>query len=332
MTAIRTSRRELLHAGATMALAGASVAFLAPSAHAAETWPSQPVTFVVPAPPGGNFDIAARLVGKELSTILGQPFIIENRPGAGGKIAAEYVKAAARDNVLLFSGNFLLFTPLLLSGPSYDWRRDFVPVGSVSFTPMVLVVNPKVAAKNIKELLALARKDQNLTMAAPGIGTTNHLVSEMMQRRTGVKWTTAQYRGNAPATTDLIAGVVQFQFDQISSSLPHIQSGALRPIAVTSPQRVPSLPDVPTLQEEGYAGLEAETFSGVFAPSATAPDIVIKLNAALRQVVDEKSTVERLAAYGSRAGSMTPEAFRAYLDKLDETWVPVIKGANITGG
>ena len=330
MTATTISRRDLLGAGALLIVAAAS---LASSADAAETWPSQPVTFVVPAPPGGNFDIAARLVGKELSTILGQPFVIENRPGAGGKIAAEYVKAAARDTVLLFSGNFLLFTPLLLSGPSYDWRKDFIPVGSVSFTPMVLVVNPKVPAANIKELLELARKDQSgFTMAAPGIGTTNHLVSEMMQRRTGVKWTTAQYRGNAPATTDLIAGVVQFQFDQISSSLPHIQSGALRPIAVTSPQRVPSLPDVPTLQEEGYSGLEAETFSGVFAPASTAPDVVARLNAALKQVVDERSIVERLATYGSRAGSMTPEAFRAYLEKLDETWVPVIKGANITGG
>jgi len=330
MSPTRMSRRDLLLAGATMTFAGVSVT---PCAGASETWPSQPVTLVVPAPPGGNFDIAARLVGKDLSTLLGQPFVIENKPGAGGKIAAEYVKTTARDHVLLFSGNFLLFTPLLLSGPSYDWRKDFLPVGSVSFTPMVLVVNPKVPATNIKELLELIRKDKNgLTMGAPGIGTTNHLVSEMMQRLAGVKWTTAQYRGNAPATTDLIAGVVQFQFDQISSSLPHIQSGALRPIAVTSPQRVPSLPDVPTLQEEGFSGLEAETFSGVFASSSTAPEVVIKLGAALKQVVDERSTVERLATYGSRAGSMTPEAFRAYLDKLDETWVPVIKGANITGG
>jgi tripartite-type tricarboxylate transporter receptor subunit TctC len=329
MNDLPLSRRRLLGAGASLVAAGC----LPPAANALETWPTQPVTFVVPAPPGGNFDLAARLVGKELSVFFGQPFVIENKPGAGGKIAAEYVKASARDNVLLFSGNFLLFTPLIVGGQSYDWRADFIPVGPVSFTPMVLVVNPKTPVTNVRELLELARTDKNgVTMAAPGIGTSNHLISEMMQRRTGVTWTTAQYRGNAPATTDLIAGVVQFQFDQVSSSLPHIQSGALRAIAVTSPQRVPTLPDVPTLQEEGYPGLEAETFAGVFASSSTAPGAIAKLSAALQKIVDEKSTVERLATFGSRAGSMTPDAFRAYLDKLEAIWAPVIKGANITGG
>ncbi len=296
----------------------------------AEPWPTRPVSLVVPAPPGGNIDIAARIVGSHLQTMFGQPFIIENKGGAGGKIATEYVRSTGSDHTLLFTANLLLFTPLILGGAAYDWQRDFIPVGPLSFTPMVVVVHPRVQANTLKELLDVAKQAEGRTlMASPGVGTSNNLVSEMLQMKTGIKWTTVQYRGNAPATTDVIAGVVNFQFDQISSSLPHINSGMLRAIAVTSKQRLPSLPNVPTFEEEGFKGFEAETFTGLFAPAGTSGEVVGKLGAALLQIAGNKAVADRLAELGSQARGMTPAEFSAYLQEVYAKWSDVIRQANI---
>jgi tripartite-type tricarboxylate transporter receptor subunit TctC len=318
-----------------MLLAGALAASaLAPLARAETTaWPDKPVHLIVPYPPGGNVDSAARIISDRLGARLGQTFIVENRSGAGGLIAGEYVARSAPDGYTFFMGanGPILFAPLIFKRNVYNWKTDFVPVGSVSFTPLVLQVNAATPYKTIGELLAAAKQpDNKLTMASPGAGTTNHLVSEYLERESGAKWLTVHYKGNAPATTDVLAGQVQFNFDQISVALPFIQQGRTRALAVTSPKRIPQLPDVPTLQEAGFKGFEAETFTGILAPLGTPKDIVARFSAALQEVLKEKTVQDKFQALGAEARGSTPEQFGQYLQKEDTRWSPIIKQLNIT--
>lgn len=304
---------------------------LAAGAHA-QNWPTKPVRIVVPYPPGGNVDTAARVIAPGLQEALGQPFIVENKAGAGGMIAGEHVAKSEPDGHTLFlaANGPLLFSPLIFNRTPYHWEKDFVPISSVSFTPLVLQVHPSVPAKTLGELLALARKEPGkLMMASPGAGTTNHLVSELLQSLTGAKWTTVHYKGNAPATFDLNGGQTQFNFDQVSVALPYIKEGKLRALAVTTEKRVASLPDVPTFAEAGVKGMEAATFTGLLAPAGTPKDIVDKLSVALGKVLKDKQVIEKFDALGAEARGSTPEEFHRYLKKEDATWTPVIKRANI---
>ncbi len=304
---------------------------LAGAAHA-QKWPSKPVVLMVPYPPGGNVDVAARIVAPGLEKALGQPFIVENKAGAGGMIAGEAVAKAAADGYTFFFGanGPILYSPIIFGRSPYQWDKDFVPVGSVSFTALVLQVKPSLPVKTLSEFMALAKKEPGkLLMASPGAGTTNHLLSEMLQERAGASWTTVHYKGNAPATTDLLGGHVDFNFDQVSVSLPYIKEGRVRPLAISSPTRSPALPDVPTFSEAGFGGLEAETFTGILAPAGTPREIVATFNAALANVLRDPAVIARFEALGAQARGMTPEAFGAYLKKEYDTWVPIIKRANI---
>ncbi len=299
----------------------------------AEDWPSRPVKLIVPYPPGGNVDSAARIVADELQKALGQPMVIENRAGAGGLIAGEFVAKSAPDGYTFFvaANGPLLFAPTIFNRPVYHWQKDFLPISSISFTPLVLQVNPSVPAKNVAELLDLARrKPEAVTMASPGAGTTNHLLSEQMQALTGVKWTTVQYKGNAPAINDLLGGQVQFSFDQVSVAQRYVKDGRLRALAAVSSKRLPWLPDVPTLEEQGIKGIDGQTFTGVLAPAGTAPAIVQKMSETLRKVLQDPAIVQKFYAAGAEARGMTPDAFAAYLKKEESTWIPIIKAANIT--
>lgn len=310
----------------------ASLALVLASGAHAQNWPTKPVRIVVPYPPGGNVDTAARVIAPGLQEALGQPFIVENKAGAGGMIAGEHVAKSEPDGHTLFlaANGPLLFSPLIFNRTPYHWEKDFVPISSVSFTPLVLQVHPSVPAKTLGELLALARKEPGkLMMASPGAGTTNHLVSELLQSITGAKWTTVHYKGNAPATFDLIGGQTQFNFDQVSVALPYIKEGKLRALAVTTEKRVASLPDVPTFAEAGVKGMEAATFTGLLAPAGTPKDIVDKLSVALGKVLKDKQVIEKFDALGAEARGSTPEEFHRYLKKEDATWTPVIKRANI---
>lgn len=298
----------------------------------AQKWPDKPVKLVVPYPPGGNVDTAARIVAPGLQEAFGQPFIVENKAGAGGMIAGESVAKSAPDGYTFFFGanGPILYSPIIFGRSPYSWDKDFTPVSPVSFTPLVLQVHPSVPAKTLAELIDMAKKQPGkLLMASPGAGTTNHLLSEMLQSRSGAAWTTVHYKGNAPATTDLLGGQVQFNFDQVSVSLPYIRQGRVRALAVSAAKRVPALPDVPTFDESGYRGLEAETFTGILAPIGTPKDIVSQLNAGLGKVLREKTVVEKFDALGAEARGSTPEAFGAYLKKEYETWAPIIRKANI---
>ena len=302
-----------------------------PPAFAQEAWPSKPVSLIIPAPPGGNFHLAGGIVGARLRQVFDKPFLNENKPGAGGMIAAELVAKAEPDgHTLLLSGNLLLFSPLILGQARYDWKTDLAVVGAISFTPMVLEVHPSVKAANVQELLALARRpDSKLTMSAPGAGTTNHLASELLQKMTGARWLTVQYKGNAPAIADLIGGHVNFAFDQISSSIGHIKGGALRPLAVTSARRTAALPDVPTMQEAGVAGFEAETFAGLFAPAKTPAAVVEKAGSALAKILEEPAVIQQFRQLGSEVRPMSAMQFGQYLRKLEDTWVPLIRESNL---
>lgn len=315
-----------------LAKAGAALALMAATT-LAHAWPDKPVKIVVPYPPGGNVDVAARLISPGLQAAFGQPFIVENKPGAGGMIAGEQVALAEPDGYTLFmaANGPLLFSPLIFKRQAYKWDKDFEPISSVSYTPLVLQVRPGLPVKTLGELLALARKEPGkLNMASPGAGTTNHLVSELLQSLTGARWTTAQYKGNAPATTDLLGGQVDFNFDQISVSLPYIKEGRTRGLAVTTARRVPSLPDIPTFAEAGVPGMEAATFTGLLAPKGTPPEVLARLSQALEKILSQPEIIQRFQELGADAQASSPADFTRYLAAEDARWTPIIERAGIT--
>ena len=309
----------------------ASVVPVIPSVHA-QTWPEKPIRLVVPYPPGGNVDSAARAIQPRLQQELGQTVIVENKAGAGGMIGGETVAKSPPDGYTLFvaANGPLLFSPVIFQRAAYNWQKDFVTIGSISFTPMVLQVHPSVQARSLKDFFDMVKKEPGkVTMASPGAGTTNHLASELLQMQTGAKWTTVHYKGNAPATTDLLGGQVQFNFDQISVALPFIKDKRVVPLAVTSLTRVPSMPDVPTFDEAGFKGFEAVTFTGLFAPAGTPKTVTDKLAAALAKALQDKEVIAKFEQQGAEARAMRSDAFYDYLKVEDAKWTPVIKQANI---
>lgn len=312
-------------------LLSATLMALATSANA-QNWPERTVKIVVPYPPGGNVDGAARIIAEQLQKATGQPWVIENRAGAGGLVGAEFVTKAEPDGYtfLLGANGPILFAPETASRRAYEWRRDFVPVTAVSLTALALQVHPSVSAASLKEFWDLARREPGkLRMASPGVGTTNHLLSELMQSKLSLSWITVQYRGNAPATNDLIGGHVQFNLDQISVALPFIKDGKTRALAVTSARRVAELPDVPTFAELGHPEFDGQTFTGLMAPAKT-PDAIIALaHAAVTKALGEASVKARFKALGAETAAMSQADFRAFLEKEDKTWIPLIRKLGI---
>ena len=314
-------------------LASLGLLLAAPLAPAvAQSWPERTVRLVVPYPPGGNVDGAARIVANKLQEKLGQPVVIENKAGAGGLIGAEMVAKSAPDGYTLLVGanGPILFAPEISGKRSYAWAKDFAPITTISLTPLVLQVHPAVPAKTLGEFFALAKREPGkLTMASPGAGTTNHLLSELLQPTAGVAWTTVHYRGNAPATNDLIAGHVQFNFDQISVALPFIKDGRTRPLAVTGTRRAKWIPDVPTFAELGYKDVVGQTFTALMAPAGTPAPIIARLSAAMNDILRDPDVVEKFNLLGAEAVAMTPDALRKYLETEDATWMPIVRKANI---
>ena len=312
------------------ALAAIALAFAAPAF--AQKWPDKPVKLVVPYPPGGNVDTAARILADGLQKTFGQPFIVDNKAGAGGMIAGESVAKSPPDGYTFFVGanGPILYSPLIFGRSPYAWDKDFAPVSSISFTALLVEVHPSFPPKTMRELIDAAKaKPGTLTMASPGAGTTNHLVSEMLQQISGATWVTVHYKGNAPATTDLIGGQVQFYIDQVSVALPYIQQGRIRPLAVTSKKRHPSLPDVPTMEEAGFKGFEAETFTAVMAPAGTPREIIDRVSHATIAILKDPAVQAKFSGIGAEARGSTPEDLGKYLRKEYDTFSPIIKKANI---
>jgi tripartite-type tricarboxylate transporter receptor subunit TctC len=298
----------------------------------AQVWPAKPIRMLVPFPPGGGVDYAARIVGKHLSDRLGQAVLVENRAGANGIIALEALKAAPADGYTLgtVSNGPLVINPSMYLKLPYDPVRDFAAVGRLVNFPLLLVAHPSVPAKNVPELIALAKaKPGALTYSSPGVGNGSHLAGELFASMANITLVHIPYKGTAPAAAALLAGDVSLAFSSIPTVLPHVRAGKLRALAVGDAVRVPSLPEYPTIAESGVAGYEAFSWAGIVAPAGTPPDVVKRLNAEVGQILRQKALVEQLAAEGTIAVPDTPEEFSAYIRSELVKWAAIVRLANI---
>ena len=298
----------------------------------AQQFPSKPISFVIPYQPGGNVDVAARIVQKAIGDGFGQPILIENKPGGAAMLAGDYVARREPDGhtLLVGSNGPVVYGSLTLPNPPYHWEQAFAPVSSISSSGTVLVVRPTLPVKTVKEMIDYAKTNAGkFSLATGGASSINHMASELLQLRANVKWSQIHYRGNAPALNDLIGGHVDAGFGQLADSFPLIQSGRLRAIAVLGNKRMAVLPDVPTMEEAGFTGIEAENFVGVLAPKKTPKAVVDKLSAAIRAAAAQKSVVEQFAAIGTEARGSTPEEFTRFLQAETTRWTEVVQKANI---
>ncbi len=298
----------------------------------AQGYPTRPIRLVVPFAPGGNVDITGRNIAPGLAEVLGQQVVVDNRPGAGGMIATDLVAKAPPDGhtLLMASSSVMTNGPALYQKLPYDIVRDFAPVGRVAVVPLAIVVHPSVPAKTTKQLVALAKAQPGkMLMASSGTGTTNHLIAELFMISTGIKMTVVPYKGSGPALVDLMAGHMEVHVDQVSSALPYIKAGKIRPIAVTTAKRAVLLAEVPTLAESGVPGFDASTVTGVLAPAATPRDIVAKLNDALVKVLASPALRERFAGLGAEVQPSTSEELGAFIREDLAKWVKVVKQAGI---
>ena len=299
---------------------------------AAQPFPSKPVVLVVPYAPGGNVDVSARVLQAAIGDALGQPVVIENRPGGAGLIAGDYVARAEADGhtLLVGSNGPVILGPLTMTKPAYQWEQAFAPVSSIAFATNMLLVRPSLPAGSVHELVDYAQKNPGkLTLATSSVASINHFLGELFRLKAGIKWTEVHYRGNAPAINDLIAGHVDVGFQQLVDSLQHLQSGKLRALAVPGSRRVAALPAVPTMAEAGFPDVEGITFNGIFAPKRTPKDIVDRLSAAIRTALQKPAAVDQLAALGSEARGSTPEEFSRFLLAETAKWGDLVRKANI---
>jgi tripartite-type tricarboxylate transporter receptor subunit TctC len=298
-----------------------------------QSYPNRPIRMVVPFPAGGPTDAMARIISDRLGEVLGQPIVVENRGGgAGGSIGAKAVATADPDGytLLITPGGALTTGPAVHSNIGYDVTKAFVPVAHLMESPLVISVHPDVPAKSLPELVAYAKANPGkISWGSQGFGTGPHLLAEMFKLEAGVNILHVPYRGTAPLLAAIVAGEVQMAADPMSTSLPHIQSGKLRPLAIAGAQRSPKLPDVPTTPEVGYPKLQAPFWLGVVAPAGTPPAIVDKLNAALRDSLAPPKTRALLDNLGAEIKIGTPAEFGKLLADELAQWTAVVKAANI---
>lgn len=299
----------------------------------ASNWPNKPVKWVVPFPPGGAMDAIARTLGEVASRKLGQPFIVENKAGAGGNIGADYVaKQPADGYTLMITSIGMATNGALYNKLSYNPIKDFAPVSLLAVVPNVLVVSPhQKDIKSAKDLVAKAQQNPDkLTYASAGNGTSIHLAGANFTALTGVKMLHIPYRGSGPAITDLLGGQVDVMFDSITSARPHIQAGKLKALGVTTKTRSTSLPDVPTLAEAGITGYEVSPWFAAFMPAGTPPAIVEKLGKTLNEAMTDPEVKKRLDFIGAEPIGSTPQALGQHLKAETERWTALIKSAGIT--
>ena len=299
---------------------------------AAQQFPSKPITLVVPYAAGGNVDISARVLQAGIGDALGQPIIIENRPGAGGTIAGDYVARSAPDGHTLFVGSNapILLGPMTMPKPPYQWDKAFAPVSTLAVATNMLLVTPKLPVKTVAELIDYAKKNPGkLTVATSSGASINHFMGALLKLRTGMTWTEVHYRGNAPAINDLIAGHVDMGLMQLTDLRQHIEGGRLRALAVLGPTRAPAVPEVPTIVEAGLPDVQGITFNGLFAPKGTPPAVVEKLSAAIRVALEKKTVADKLGELGSDARGSTPEEFTKFLEQESAKWTDVMQKSNI---
>ena len=295
----------------------------------ADDFPSKPIRIVVPFPPGGATDAAARLVATKMSEKWGQPVVVDNRAGAGGNVGSDLVAKSAPDSYTLVmgvTGSHAINTSLYSKMP-YDPVADFVPISQVAVVPNVLVVHPSVPARNLAELVALAKREPGkLNYASLGNGTAAHLGMEMLKSAAGIDIAHVPYKGSAPAVSDLLGGQVQMMVDGLPSALPHVKAGQLRAIALTSLHRAPALPDLPTISET-YPGFYADAWSGLFAPKGTPRPVVDKLSNEVQRILRLPDVRDKLAALGAEPVGSTQAEFAAHLKREIDKWAKVVKSS-----
>ena len=299
------------------------------TAHAAD-YPTRPVTLIVAFTPGGPSDVLARILGKKLEQLLGQPFVIENRPGAGGNIAAELGARAAPDGYTLLMGNnsILATNASLYRKIGYDAEKDFIAVSLIGSQANILVVNPGVAAQTVGELIALAKASPGkLNFASSGHGLAAHLAGELFKAEAQIDIVHVPYKGAAPALQDVIAGHVQMMFATASSVVSHIQDGKVRPIAVATLKRTAVLPDIPTMDELGLKNFDATTWHGLVAPARTPSDVIAALNRALAATLEDAGVKKSLGDLGVDIIGGTPEQFASYIKSEIPKWTAIIKAS-----
>jgi tripartite-type tricarboxylate transporter receptor subunit TctC len=307
------------------------LALIASHAALAQTWPAKPVRVVVPFPPGGGTDIVARTVTPKMAEILGQPFVIENRAGAGGNIGTELVaKSPADGYTLLVASASTAINTTLVPNLSWTFPRDFAPVVLMVVNNHLLAAHPSVPASNVRELLALARaKPGQVTYASYGSGSSAHLTAELFKLMAGVDLLHVPYKGAAPAVNDLVGGQVNIIFADVAALLSHLKSGKLKALGIGAAKRFEGLPDVPTIDQSGVPGFEAGGFLGLVAPAGTPPAAIQALNAAAQKSLALPEVRERLLGLASPPVGGTPEQFAGHIQREIDKWARVIRAASI---
>jgi tripartite-type tricarboxylate transporter receptor subunit TctC len=307
------------------------LALIAAHAALAQSYPTKPIRVVVPFPPGGGTDIVARTVTPKMAEMLGQPFVVENRAGAGGNIGTEAVaKSPADGYTLLVASASTAINTTLVPNLSWDFSRDFTPVVLMVVNNHLLAAHPAVPANNVRELLTLAKaKPGQVTYASYGSGSSAHLTAELFKLMAGVDLLHVPYKGAAPAVNDLLGGQVNIIFADVAAMLSHLKSGKLKPLGIGSAKRFEGLPDVPTIAESGVPGFEAGGFLGLVAPAGTPPAVIRALNAAAQKSLALPEVRERLLALASPPVGGTPEEFASHMKREIDKWARVIRAANI---
>ncbi|MFM9980575.1 MAG: Bug family tripartite tricarboxylate transporter substrate binding protein [Burkholderiales bacterium] len=307
------------------------ISTLTPIFASAQSWPQKPIRMVIPYPPGGPTGVMGRLVATKLPELLGQPVIVDNKPGASGQMgAAEVAKAAPDGYTFLTNASIHVINPHVYSKPMVDPIREFTPVALIGVVPLVMVVPPMQPAKDVKEFIAWAKANPGkVNFASASSASAQHLAGEHFKQVTGIDMQHVPYNGSGPALADLVGGHVQLMFDSLPSSMSFIRSGKLKALGASSTKRLAVLPDVPTLIEAGVPDFDLTTWYGVWAPAGTPKDIVARLNAEIVRLVVMPDMKEKLAGLGVEASAFTPEQFAAFNRTEYERWGRIVRAANI---
>ena len=308
-----------------------AAALLAPALALAQAWPTKPVRLVVTYPPGGGADLMARLIAPKMGEALGQPVVVENKPGASGQIGAgEVARAPADGYTIMLDASSFAVNPSLYAKLPYDPAKAFAPVAVLALYPNVLVVTPSYAAKDVKDLVAIAKgKPGAVAFASSGNGSAPHLAGELFKQRAGVDLTHIPYKGGGPAMNDVMGGQVPVFFANVASSLGHIKGGKLRPLALTGAKRASSLPDVPTMAEAGVPGYEVYEWNAVFAPAGTPAPVMAKLAEAVAKAMAAPEVKERVATLGGEIAGYGPKDAEKFVRVQTELWARVVKAGGI---
>jgi len=299
---------------------------------AAQSYPARPVKIIVPTPAGGPVDVVARLLANHLSPRLGQSLVVDNRPGAGNTIGSKEAAVAEPDGYTLLysSASGLVLAPMLQKNAGYDPITSYDPIALVAASSNILVVNPGVPAKTVQELVAHAKANPGkVNFSSGGIGVLPHLIGEMFKARAGIDVVHVPYRGGGPSINDVVAGQIDFTFEGTSVLLPLIQAGKLRALAVTSPNRVRELPDVPTMIESGFPGFSSTSWTGLLAPARTSPDVIAKLNREINEAVQSPDFKAALAKLSSEPLGGTPQDFSSLIKADIGKWQPIVNALNL---